>query len=75
LPGYHRRDLDVSVGIFVLELIALPGLFARSRRGWAFYTYARVAGLVLRLFNFSLFGLLSGVLFLWVAFQIKYEYR
>jgi hypothetical protein len=65
----------VSVGIFVLELIALPGLFARSRRGWTFYTYARVAGLVLRLFSFSLIGLITGVLFLWVAFQVKYEYR
>ena len=65
----------VSVGIFVLELISLPGLFARTQRGWAFYTYARVLGTVLRLFSFSLIGLLTGVLFLWVAFQIKYEYR
>ncbi|MDB4984889.1 MAG: chromate transporter [Myxococcaceae bacterium] len=64
-----------SLAVAVLEIVALPGLFARTRRGWAFYTYARVLGTGLRLLHFSVFGLLLGVVSLWIAFQVKREYR
>ncbi len=65
----------IATGVFVLELIALPGLFGKSRRGWAFYVYALAVSTIGNLVRLSLFGLLMSVLFAWIAFQIKYHYR
>ncbi len=65
----------VTAGVFVLELIALPGLFGKTRRGWAFYVYALALSTAGNLVRFSLFGLFANAAFLWIAFQIKYQYR
>lgn len=65
----------LSIGCFTIALIALPGLFSRSRRGWEFYSYARGLGLLLSVLDFSLIGALFGLVGLWLAFQVKYEYR
>lgn len=65
----------VSVGVLVLDVIALPGLFARKRQGWAFFTYAIAAGAVGDLLSFSIFGLVMSAALLWLSFQVKYHYR
>lgn len=65
----------ISTGVFVLDVIALPGLFARSRRGWAFYVYALALSAVGNLLDLSIFGLLFSLAFFWIAFQVKYKYR
>lgn len=56
------------------SLIALPGLFARTRRGWAFFVYGQFASTVGDILDGSLFGLAVGVLVLWGAFQVKRHY-
>lgn len=65
----------ISTGAFVLDAIALPGLFARSRRGWAFFTYAILLSALGKALSLSFFGLLISALTVWMAFQVKYHYR
>ena len=65
----------LSTATFVLDLIALQGLFSGKRKGWAFFTYALAVGVVGNLLSFSLFGLLISALMFWLAFQVKYRYR
>jgi len=56
------------------SLIALPGLFARTRRGWAFFVYGQIATTAGEILDGSLFGLVVGALVLWAAFQVKRHY-
>lgn len=65
----------ISAGAFVLDVIALPGLFSNTRKGWAFFTYAIMLGALGKAISLSLFGLLISALLLWIAFQVKYRYR
>ncbi len=65
----------VSAGVLVLDVIALPGLFGRTRHGWAFFVYAIALGAVGNVLSFSLFGLVVSAALLWLAFQVKYHYR
>jgi len=71
--GSTTRAL-LSAAVFVLDLIALPGLFKRSRRGWAFFTYALSLGALNNLLGASWFGLVISVALVWLAFQVKYRY-
>jgi hypothetical protein len=63
-----------SALILACDVIALPGLFKRTRNGWAFFVYAQALGALSNLLNFSLFGLLVSVAMFWIAFQVKYKY-
>ena len=65
----------ISVVTFALDLIALPGLFAGTRKGWTFFAYAIAVGALSNVISMSLLGLLMSALMLWLAFQVKYEYR
>ena len=64
-----------SALILACDIIALPGLFQRTRTGWTFFVYAQALGALSNLINFSIFGLLVSVAMFWVAFQVKYKYR
>lgn len=63
----------------VLELIALPGLFARKRSGWVFVYYANLVSFVGNVINFSVGGLISAVIGLviglYILFQIRSYYK
>jgi hypothetical protein len=65
----------ISTGAFVLDAIALPGLFANTRKGWAFFTYAILLSALGKALSLSLFGLLISAFLVWIAFQVKYHYR
>jgi hypothetical protein len=65
----------ISTGAFVLDAIALPGLFANTRKGWAFFCYAILLSALGNVLSLSLFGLLVSTLTVWIAFQVKYHYR
>jgi hypothetical protein len=65
----------ISLAVFVLTALALPGLFQRKRRGWELHVYGAALGALSNLVHFSLIGLLMQVLVFWLAFQIKYRYQ
>lgn len=64
----------LSGAILVCKAIALPGLFKRSRHGWAFLAYAECVALLSEVFRGSLFGAATTVLVLWILFQVKSRY-
>lgn len=61
----------VAVGFGVL---AVPGLFRRSRGGWAFLTYATAVTLLQSAVNLDVLQMLFEGAFLWAVFQVKYRY-
>jgi hypothetical protein len=63
-----------SAAILVCDVIALPGLFKRTQKGWTFFVYAQAIAALSNLVSFSIFGLLVSVALFWVAFQVKYKY-
>ncbi len=60
----------------VLEALAIPGLFKRSKQGWMFAYYAVLVSAVSNLVSFNLGGLIIGTLIgLYILFQLKSYYR
>lgn len=75
LVGYFAwTSVWLPLATLVFDVIALPGLFARTRKGWAFFMYAQAASTVASLLDASLFGLVTSGLIFWVAFQVKRHY-
>ncbi|NTW15474.1 MAG: chromate transporter [Candidatus Moranbacteria bacterium] len=59
----------------VLDLLAIPGLFARSARGWRLSYYATLVGLVGNILSFNVIGGLVGAIIGWyILFQVKDMY-
>ncbi len=61
----------------ILELMAIPGLFAKSKRGWRLVYYATLVGFISNLFNpLNLIGsIISTLIGLYFLFQIKEYYK
>jgi hypothetical protein len=71
--AYAWIFLLVTVG---LEVLALPGLFARKMSGWRMLFYARIVALVYDLLTYNVVGGLIGALIsFYVLFQIRTMYR
>lgn len=64
----------IAAAAFVFDVIALPGLFKRSKSGWTFFLYSIALGSLGSLLGLDFLGLLFEVLLFWLAFQIKYLY-
>ncbi len=65
----------LSLAGLVLGAMALPGLFNRKRSGWVFSYYAQLISILSGVFSFRLFGILLGLLFLMLLFQVRDYYR
>ncbi len=75
-PGYAVWHIVFGLVSLVFRVMAIPGLFARSKRGWKFVYYSALVGLVSSLVSFNLFsGLISVVIGLYFLFQIKSYYK
>lgn len=59
----------------LLGAFALPGLFNRKRAGWVLSYYAELLSILTSLFSFSIVGILLGLLFLTLLFQVRDYYR
>lgn len=65
-----------TIGVVILEIIALPGLFKRALAGWKFMYYSALLGAVQNIVTFNLGGLVIGTLLsLYILFQIKSYYK
>ena len=64
----------ITIARLVLGIMALPGLFNRKRQGWVFAYYAQILSVVASIFSFSLIGILLGLLFLMLLFQVREYY-
>lgn len=63
-----------SIATTVLSIMALPGLFNRKRQGWVFSYYAQLLSIVGGIISFSVLGILLGLLFLMLLFQVRDYY-
>lgn len=59
----------------VLEALAIPGLFKKSRQGWTFLYYSTLVSIVSSLVSFNVIGgLLFSLISLYLLFQVKNLY-
>ncbi len=69
-------SLLFAIAALVLEAIALPGLFKRSKVGWNFVFYSVLVTAVGDLITFEIFGLIiSTLISLYILFQIRSYYK
>jgi len=72
--GYTITMILTVIGL-VLGALALPGLFNRKRSGWVLSYYAQLISILSSVFSFSIVGILLGLLFLMLLFQVRDYYR
>lgn len=66
----------LTLVVFVLEIFALPGLFARRKSGWNLLFYASLVSILYNLAYFNLGGLVIGTLINWyLLFQVRSYYK
>lgn len=72
----YTFSLLVSVVSLVLEAMAIPGLFKRSRKAWYLLYYSTLLGAVSSLIEFNIGGLIIGTLVsMYILFQVKSYYK
>lgn len=60
----------------VLQALAIPGLFNKSKQGWNFLFYATLLNVVQNILTVNLAGLIiGGLLSLYILYQIKTYYK
>lgn len=81
LGGYAYGINNVIYGVFVLisvilEIIALPGLFAKEEKGWRFLFYSNLVSLIAGIIGGTpINALIFAVISFYILFQIKEKYR
>ena len=85
LPVSYLGGVGVGVGYtiamilslagLILRAMSLPGLFNKKRSGWVFSYYAQLISILSSIFLFNLAGILLGLLFLMLLFQVRDYYR
>lgn len=78
--GAYRSGFSISLIIslvaMVLEAIALPGLFKRTKKSWEYMFYASLVMIISYIFDFNLGSLIIGsVISFYILFQIKSYYK
>ena len=74
--GSYYLWLILMVAVVVLEVIALPGLFHRTRKGWLFAFYAVLVSAVQNLVMMNIGALIIGLLIgLYFLFQVRSHYH
>jgi len=60
----------------VLRGLSIPGLFAKSKKGWTLFFYSILLYAVYSLINFDIVGgIISTLISLYLAFQVKEYYK
>ncbi|PIP86228.1 hypothetical protein COT86_01975 [Candidatus Collierbacteria bacterium CG10_big_fil_rev_8_21_14_0_10_43_36] len=73
--GFSLATVFLMVGM-VLMILAIPGLFKRSKMGWNYVFYSVLVNAVYSLVTFNFFGLIvSSLISLYLLFQVKSYYK
>lgn len=74
--GIGLLGIVLSIIALVLEAMALPGLFRRSKSGWNLLFYSTIVSAVDNLVNLNIAGLVVGLLIGWYfLFQVRSYYK
>lgn len=69
-------SLVVAVVTLVIEVMAVPGLFKRSKASWRLVFYATIVSLLGSLLSFNIIGGIIGAIIGWyILFQVKELYK
>jgi len=64
------------IPVIVLEAMAIPGLFAKTKIGWKYTYWAQLVSTVSSLVSLNIFGaIIGGALGFYILFQIKNHYK
>ena len=82
-PGYalsyglnYTVAMIITAVAIVLELVAIPGLFKRSRKAWNLLFYASLVSLVSGILSGGLIGTIIGAVIGWYfLFQVRELYK
>lgn len=75
LGSFDLVGLVLGCATFVCDVLAIPGLFKRTQKGWAFMLYANVLVALDGLLMFNLFTVALSTLVVWLTVQVKPHYR
>lgn len=68
-------SLVVAVVSLIVEVIAVPGLFKRTKGGWRLVFYASIISLIGSILSFNVIGGVIGAIISWyILFQVKDMY-
>lgn len=69
-------SLVTGVAVFVLEAMAISGLFKRTRSSWNLLFYASIVSLIGNILSFNVVGGVLGAIIGWyILFQVKELYK
>lgn len=73
--GYILATIILAINI-IIEAMAIPGLFSRSKSAWRLIYYASLINIVHGLITFNLGGMIvGGLISLYFIFQVKEYYK
>ena len=73
--GFIINVLFLGVMV-VLEALAIPGLFSRSKKAWTFLYWSSLVGVVQNIVSFNIGGLvIGGLISMYFLFQVKEYYK
>ena len=73
--GFIINVLFLGVMI-VLQGLAIPGLFSRSKKAWTFLYWSALVGVVQNIVSFNVGGLvIGGLISMYILFQVKEYYK
>lgn len=76
LDGVNYLSVILGVIVIVLQAMALPALFRRSKHGWNLLFYATIVSGISNLVTFNIGGLVIGLLVGWyILFQVRSYYK
>jgi len=74
-PLWYASLALMTVAV-VLDVMALPGLFARTMQGWRYVFYAQIVSIISSLLQYNLVGaIIGGLIGFYVLFQVKSMYK
>lgn len=71
----YTTGVIFSLLTVILRGLALPGLFNRKRQGWVLSYYAQLLTILGSLVSFNIGGILLGLIFLLLLFQVRNYYN
>jgi len=73
--NYSLSMIVLAISV-VLEFLAVPGLFKKTRQGWNFVYYSALVSVLYSLVSFNLGGLIIGALIsFYILFQVRTYYK
>ncbi len=65
----------LTLASLALEIVALPGLFKKSKQGWSFIFYAALLSGATNILGINIGSLVGTLVSLYIIFQIKNQYK